>query len=296
MSDSYSTDPDVLEKELEETRQNLSETLHELHDRLSPGDIVEETFDYIRRQNFFRKELLDMFKENALPLSVIGAGTAWLVAQKVSGTSAKGEESSGVSSAAHDPHAKGAGIPTHTPPGQNHTRDSQANTAPRQKEDKDMQKSLNQAKSKMGHSARFAQDQSRQMMQKADQFIQERPLTVVAMGLGIGALLGMTLPETRREHQVMGQTRDRLKETVAAEGQAQVRQLRETAESLAEATKEQLREREQQRTESGNSSTHTGTASGNDSATESRSASGTSGNTSSTETRSASGNGTSQRS
>jgi len=58
-------------------------------------------------------------------------------------------------------------------------------------------------------------------------FFDRNPLSLVALGVVAGAALGTTLPETRREQRLMGETSDRLK-----------RQARETLHEKTQQTKE----------------------------------------------------------
>jgi hypothetical protein len=40
--------------------------------------------------------------------------------------------------------------------------------------------------------------------------LQSNPIAAGALGLGIGAIAGMAIPESDKEHQLMGETRDRV--------------------------------------------------------------------------------------
>ena len=70
-----------LEREAEETREQLSGTLEELRDRMTPGRVVDQLIDYTRDgpaaellRNLGREA-----RENPLPLVLIGIGVAWLI-------------------------------------------------------------------------------------------------------------------------------------------------------------------------------------------------------------------------
>src|SRR5215467_13425822 len=70
-----------LEREIEETRSQLSGTLEELRGRMTPGRVVDQVIDYTRDSpaaEFFRN-LGREVRENPLPLVVIGIGIAWLL-------------------------------------------------------------------------------------------------------------------------------------------------------------------------------------------------------------------------
>ena len=59
----------------------------------------------------------------------------------------------------------------------------------------------------LGERARY---QSRQVATVAQQNMDENPLAVGAVALVVGAALGFMLPETQKEHEWMGETRDRV--------------------------------------------------------------------------------------
>ncbi|HEX2138490.1 MAG TPA: DUF3618 domain-containing protein, partial [Woeseiaceae bacterium] len=71
----------TLEHEAEQTRAQLSATLDELRHSMSPGQIVDQFFDYAKDSggaDFFRN-LGQQMKANPLPVTLIGAGIAWLM-------------------------------------------------------------------------------------------------------------------------------------------------------------------------------------------------------------------------
>jgi hypothetical protein len=70
-----------LEREVEQTRWQLSGTLEELRGRMTPGRVVDQVIDYTRDSpagDFF-SNLGREVRENPLPLVVIGVGIAWLL-------------------------------------------------------------------------------------------------------------------------------------------------------------------------------------------------------------------------
>src|SRR6266567_3835640 len=75
------TQSEQLEREAETTRLQLSGTLEELRDRMSPGRVVDQLIDYTRDgpgAEFFHN-LRREVRENPMPLVLIGIGVAWLM-------------------------------------------------------------------------------------------------------------------------------------------------------------------------------------------------------------------------
>jgi hypothetical protein len=70
-----------LRREAEEARWQLSATLEEFRDRISPGRVVDQLIDYTRDGPAaeFLRNLGREARENPMPLALIGIGVAWLI-------------------------------------------------------------------------------------------------------------------------------------------------------------------------------------------------------------------------
>jgi ElaB/YqjD/DUF883 family membrane-anchored ribosome-binding protein len=69
-----------LEREAERTRSQLAQTLDELRERITPGQLVDQAIDYARDSGggMFVRNLGRQTTANPLPVALIGAGIAWL--------------------------------------------------------------------------------------------------------------------------------------------------------------------------------------------------------------------------
>jgi len=70
-----------LERQAEQCREEIADTLAELRGRMTPGQIVDQVVDYARNSGggeFFRN-LQGQVVKNPLPLTLVGAGLAWLM-------------------------------------------------------------------------------------------------------------------------------------------------------------------------------------------------------------------------
>ena len=76
------SDPDRIERNLDQTRARLDSHLSELQDRLSPGQVLDDLMGYFRGSEGadFGRSLLDNVKGNPLPAALTGIGLAWLMA------------------------------------------------------------------------------------------------------------------------------------------------------------------------------------------------------------------------
>jgi Protein of unknown function (DUF3618) len=71
----------ALERKAQQARARLTGTLEELRAGMTPGQVVDQLADYARdgpAAEFFRN-LARQIWENPLPLTLIGAGIAWLI-------------------------------------------------------------------------------------------------------------------------------------------------------------------------------------------------------------------------
>jgi hypothetical protein len=69
-----------LERETEEERARISETLDELRARMTPGHLVDRLVDYAADSSggMFFRNLRQQAVENPVPVALVGAGLAWL--------------------------------------------------------------------------------------------------------------------------------------------------------------------------------------------------------------------------
>jgi len=70
-----------LEREAEATRAQIAATLDELRSRLTPGQVVDQLVDYARDSGGgeFVRNLGQQVVANPLPITLVGAGLAWLM-------------------------------------------------------------------------------------------------------------------------------------------------------------------------------------------------------------------------
>jgi hypothetical protein len=74
------TETERLERETEETRAQLEQTLGELRARMSPGQLFDQATDYLRNSGgrTYLHNLREEVVHNPVPITLIGAGIAWL--------------------------------------------------------------------------------------------------------------------------------------------------------------------------------------------------------------------------
>jgi len=75
------TDSEQLERETQSCRNQLADTLDELRARMTPGEVVDQLVDYAQDTTggLFFQHLKRQVANNPLPVTLMGAGFAWLM-------------------------------------------------------------------------------------------------------------------------------------------------------------------------------------------------------------------------
>lgn len=104
----------------------------------------------------------------------------------------------------------------------------------------------NQAQNTASTIADQAQYQAQRIEDRFQVALVENPLAVGAIALAVGAAVGLAVPQTRREHELMGEARDTLVERAQSVAQDTVEKVQQVAGQVVEqaetTVKEQTRE------------------------------------------------------
>lgn len=73
------------------------------------------------------------------------------------------------------------------------------------------------------------------------QTLEENPLMVGAATLAVGVIAGLLIPETEKENELMGETRDRLVDEVKEAGQQTLEKGKHVAEAVADKVKDEVK-------------------------------------------------------
>jgi ElaB/YqjD/DUF883 family membrane-anchored ribosome-binding protein len=249
--------------EIERTRADMSETVDAIQDRLSPENLKEQAKDKVKEATVGRAQeagsgIVGTIRQNPVPAALTGIGLGWLL------ISARRQSAGQEARLYRRPYSPSGYPPPYdatydyppryeetgssgASPGQalGRARDSAGETASQAQEKAGQVAS--QAQDKVGQVAGRAQDrvsrlgdQARYQARRASggfqRMLRENPLTVGALAVGLGAGVGLAIPETAKEHQVMGEARDNLVETVqekAQDAQQKVQRVAEEAQSAA---------------------------------------------------------------
>lgn len=259
-------DPERLEREIDQQRDMIGEIISALENRLSPGDIVERV---LRAGNGsggeFARNLGSVVRANPMPTLLTTAGLAWLYASRrdtapvdqsssrydrdytssgatsTSSTNSDRVEGHGSGDSLRDKAAHKAsdlkdGISdraSHLHEGASHMRETAS-------------EKWSDAKDTVGEKAHHAAGSVRHQAHRArtgfSDLMEDNPLVIGAIALGIGALLGAALPTTGQEDELMGETGDKLRSKAGEAKDALRDKGREVAQAAREKGKEAARD------------------------------------------------------
>jgi hypothetical protein len=225
--DAIPDDPEIrtqeIRAEIEQTREDMSETVNAIQERLRPGAIASNAADKVRRvardtvRDVADSDSVLYVRANAIPTAMIGIGVvglAWLVTRGGHGHSSRGSYRSEPSSNTRDwsthPYSESSDF---------------------YQSDVDLYRegSRNQRRAHPGSRPGdydFFPNQLRRTWNKS-------PLLIGAAAAVLGAIAGLAVPETERENELMGETRDSMLDNVQETVRDKVTEVQQAATNAA---------------------------------------------------------------
>jgi ElaB/YqjD/DUF883 family membrane-anchored ribosome-binding protein len=212
--------PEEIRSEIERTRADMTETIDAIQEKLRPANIVSQAKDTVRDATVGRVKsmahsarehlagdrrdwsasgsngVIDRIRENPVPAAIAAASIAWIAfsgrrSQKnmspaIYGSTRDGEafvRETVISEEIEDatelgPYSAGVGF------------DTSRVTRPVRESGARVRRATSDAGSRL------------------QRFVRDNPLAAGAVAAAVGATVGMALPETRRENELMGEARD----------------------------------------------------------------------------------------
>jgi ElaB/YqjD/DUF883 family membrane-anchored ribosome-binding protein len=220
-------EPEEIQRDIERTRERMSSNIDELGDRLSPDnlknqareaisgkaqDVVSNVGDQARQTG---SRVVDFITQNPLPVAAVSLGAIWLFSLR------NRSEVSG------DRMARFAytGPERREPDGRPSLGRRLADRAEHMKEK--VSDATSHAGERASERAGELKERAREARGGFERMMQDNPLAVAVGAAVIGVALGLLLPETEREREMLGPARDRLGDRVQS-----------TAERVKDATVE----------------------------------------------------------
>ncbi|WP_334190155.1 DUF3618 domain-containing protein [Noviherbaspirillum sp.] len=264
--------PEEIENDIERTRAEVSSTIDAIQNKLAPTQVMDRAVHYARTNlpDNFGTFLGDTVRKNPIPIILFGLSIASIMVQGrksdgvarvrrqardrqdlefdptvydvdyVSSTAAVGSPEGRTSGTMDKVGEKGRGLMNKVSELGHRVSDSTSSMASRARS-----KLSGSTGSGTGVSSGQLTQKSRQQYYRAkdgfDRMIDEQPLMLGILGVAIGTLLGASLPNTRREDQLMGTKRDQLLDTVKETVRTKADSLKDSAQRVAQAAQREVK-------------------------------------------------------
>jgi ElaB/YqjD/DUF883 family membrane-anchored ribosome-binding protein len=222
MSEYERQDPEEIEREIGQTRNRLSRDIDELGNKLSPQNLKEEAKSAIKgaahgavsnvgeQARRTGSRLVEVIRENPLPVIAVGAGVTWLLTQRshseVSGSRMARYAYTGPERRQGDSWQ--SGIRGRVGGAVSGVKDSVSEAASNVAERAGQFKE--RAGERIGDLGSEARRKTRRARTNLQHAAEENPLALAIGAAVVGLALGMLLPGTQREDELMGSSRDQL--------------------------------------------------------------------------------------
>lgn len=248
--------PEVLRAKAQQTRAEITETVHNIQNRLSPERMKQQMktaargrIDSMKQQarmkaDEWRDNVTERISSNPLPAVMTGIGLVWLMKQAVSAA----QEHNGAYERYYSltpeeewpefqPEVEAGRI--HQEPGTAEGIRERMQSAGEETSER-MSQWKHQAQEYAGEWKSRAQMESERLRGRAQaraqrakgemqHLLNENPLAVGAVVFAVGAAIGLSLPRTRKENEWLGETRDHMIE----QAKASVKEAGNKAKSIA---------------------------------------------------------------
>jgi Protein of unknown function (DUF3618) len=235
---------DAIVVEIEQTRDEMSGTVDEIGDRLDPRNIVADAKQSVRDATVGKVEatvedmtntanefvsnagqvaqetsstLLETIRRNPIPAAMVGIGAGWLLMNRSSSTSGATWTKSGswdrqrYDKQAYDRRLAGS-WKTGEYGEESGLTDKLGQTAGSAAGQ--VQQTAGQFANQVGQTAEQVTGQvqgvAQDVRRQAGRMVEENPLGVAALAFAAGAAIGLTVPTSEPERQLLGQARDDL--------------------------------------------------------------------------------------
>ena len=253
--------PEEIEREIEATRERMSQNIDELGERLSPANLKRQAKDAItgkaqdlaqnvgeqaREKGFW---MMDFIQENKSLVAAMGLGAVWLIQQR------NRSEISGDRMARFaytGPERRREGLTGRIADRASSVRDSVSSTAgDLTHQAGEMADRARERAGEMGEGVRErardlgsrAKDRTRRARGGLERLAEENPLAVAAGVAALGLAFGLLVPETEREQRLMGATRDDLLDRAQGTARRVKDAALEAGQELRDAVREEVAER-----------------------------------------------------
>ena len=225
-------DPETLEREINQTRAEMSQTLDSLERKLTAGQLLDQSLKFFGvKGSEIGSSLGRCMKENPMPFFLTATGIGWMMFGPSQRGSVRADRRSHNYSAygyeEYDDNERAvtdrageaiskvgdklqSGVSTTRErfvESAESAKDAAHRTAASVKEG--MGRATESVRAGVNRTANMAQSQGRQARDTFNSLLEEQPLILGAIGLAIGAIIGAALPSTEQEDTLVGELSDK---------------------------------------------------------------------------------------
>lgn len=256
--------PEQIQRDIRQTRTEMSETLDAIRDKFSPGELLDQALSYFKSSNSgdgtgvgeaasqWASNVGDTIKQNPVPVALIGAGLAWLMM----GGGSRRTASPGSRPHLYDAYDAPVDDAYDAPVSTTHGAQEHAGGLKERAGEmaSGVQERMSAAGERVGGMAASARErvgdtadrlrhqarwQGGRTQETFNYLRDEQPLVLGALGFALGAALGAGLPPTQREDELMGETRDQVVQRAQELGEEQLDKAKQVASAASGAALDQ---------------------------------------------------------
>jgi ElaB/YqjD/DUF883 family membrane-anchored ribosome-binding protein len=237
--------PEEIQREIELTRERMSQNIDQLGEKLSPENlkrqakeaITGKAHDMVNNVGYQARDtgsrVFDFIRENPLPVAAVGLGAVWLIQQR------NRSEISGDRMARFaytGPERRREGIKGRIADRAGQIRESVSGAASGVAERAG--ELAGTAREKVSGLGTGAREQGRRARGGLEHMMEDNPLAIAAGAAILGLAIGLLVPESEREHRLMGATRDGLVDRA----QSTARRVKDAAVEAGQEVREVVRQ------------------------------------------------------
>lgn len=198
-----------IEREIEDTRARMTRDIDEIGERLHPANLARETVQTVRQEaRRTGGHLANLMRENSLAVAAMGLGATWWFVQRERGGPVSGDRMSRYAYTGPDSwsaeQGERRGLRTRIGDTVHGAREAAHRV---QERVHGLGTGARERASDLGMRAR---EQTRRAQTGIERTLEDNPLLLAAGAALLGLTVGLLLPSTQREDEILGPTRDRL--------------------------------------------------------------------------------------
>jgi hypothetical protein len=247
-------DTERLREEIERTRREMGLTLDEIKAQLAPSRLREQAKARIKEASVGRArraargantQIRSTIKEHPVMSAVMGLSAFWLIKEGVQSAREEKEiseferapereylesEPMAESFGAEEPGRRGA-----------RERAGQVGEEVRQRTGQFGRKAKEKVSRYAGRTRETTSQQKEKVRSSLSRMLEERPLVVTTVAVALGAVIASLIPESRKEHELMGEPKEKLTGKLKEQAQESFEKAKTVAKDTAEFAKEEAK-------------------------------------------------------